>query len=271
MRNRRSRKFPVLFMVCCLCGICISTALAVDVPNKKEIIAKARQSYYNLHTQGLAGFHCDISPNLDLVVADQRKTDPAGADRSMSNLKGLRISMSLDPENNVQVTRGDLPPMDTQAASERDRIFGALQQVVTGFYQTATPFILDTAFPEVNGVYQLEDQSGQYRLSYKDGNADAVILMDKDLIMNRMDIGTPDFTAVIQPRFLKNPNGYLLSGYSGIYKSKSEGQDIKLNVQITYQDVGGLQLPQKLGVAGSNGSATFAQEVFFSGYQVTKK
>jgi hypothetical protein len=95
--------------------------------------------------------------------------------------------------------------------------------------------------------------------------------MDKDLIMNRMDIGTPDFTAVIQPRFLKKPNGYLLSGYSGTYKSKSDGQDIKLNVQITYQDVGGLQLPQKLGVTGSNGSATFAQEVIFSGYQVTRK
>jgi hypothetical protein len=166
MRNRRSRKFPVLFMVCCLCGISFSTALAVDVPNKKEVIAKARQSYYNLHTQGLAGFHCDISPNLDLVVADQRKTDSAGADKSMANLKGLRISMSLDAENNVQVKRDDLPPADAQAASERNRIFSALQQVVSGFYQTATPFILDTAFPDVNGEYQLEDQAGKYHLSY---------------------------------------------------------------------------------------------------------
>jgi hypothetical protein len=271
MKKPRGRKLPALFMAFCLCGISFSSALAVDVPNKKEIITKARQSYYNLHDLGLAGFRCDVNPNWDLAVAELRKTDPAGAASSLKNLSMLRISMSLDAENNTMVTKTELPGADPQGAESRERSFGGIQQMITGFYQTTSEFILGNPFPEVNGEYHLEDQAGQYRLTYKDTGVSAVIYMDKDLVMTKLDINTLDFTSTISPKFIKNPKGFLLVGYAGTYKGTTSTEEMKLNVQITYQDVSGLQLPQKLAVSGTVSGTFFVEELGFSGCQVTRK
>jgi hypothetical protein len=271
MKNPRCRKLSALLMAFCLCGISFSSALAVDLPNKKEIVTKARQSYYNLRDLGLIGFRCDVIPNLEFAFADMKKTDPAGAAASSKDISVLRIVMSLDAENNVMVTKTELPGGDPQLAEARERVFEGIRQMVTGFYQTTSLFILGNPFPEVTGEYQLEEQAGQYRLSYKEVDADAVIYMDKDLVMNKMDINTPEFTSTISPKFAKNPKGFLLIGYGGVYKATASTDDMKLNVQIAYQDVSGFQLPQKLTVTGILSGTTFTQELAFSGCQVTKK
>ncbi|MFZ0820635.1 MAG: hypothetical protein WAM91_11240 [Candidatus Acidiferrales bacterium] len=271
MKYPRSHRLPAFFMACLLCGISISSALAVDVPNKKEIVTKARQSYYNLHELGLTGFRCDVNPNWDLAAAEVKKTDPAAAANALKNMSMLRISMSVGADNNAIVTKTELPGADPQTANDRDVVFGGIRQMITGFYQTTSVFILGNPFPEVNGEYQLEDQAGQYRLAYRDSGVTAVIFMDKDLIISKMDITSTEFTSTLTPQFIKNPKGLLLTGYVATYKGKTSADDIKLNVQITYQDVSGLQLPQKLNVSGTVSGTYVAQEIGFSGCQVTRK
>jgi hypothetical protein len=258
-------------MACCLCGISVSSALAVDVPNKKEIITKARQSYYNLHDLGLAGFRCDVNPNWDLAVADLKKTDPQRAASALKDFSSLRIAMSLDAQNNVTVTKNELPGADPQWADGRKQSFDGINQMITGFYQTTSEFILGNPFPEANAEYQLEDQAGQYRLAYTDSGVSAVIYMNKDLMMSKLEINSAQFTSTITPQFTKNPKGFLLQGYSATYKAVMSPDEMKLNVQITYQDVGGLQLPQKLNVSGTIGGTFLVQELGFSGCQVTRK
>ena len=271
MRNPRSRKLPALFMACCLCAMSFSTAFAVDLPNKKEIIARARQSYYNVRDQGLAGFRCEITPNWDSLLADTRKTDPASADRALKNLNQIHFSMTLATDNKVQITHTAPSAENAQQASALNQIFDGMQQMTSGFFDTANPFILSSPFPEVNSEYQLEEQGGQYRLSYKEGDADVVTLMNKGLVISSLNVTTPVFTSSIQPLFLENPKGLLLAGYTASYKSKTPGEDTDLSVQIIYQEIDGLQLPQKLNLAGTYGGSPFKVEVTFSGYQITRK
>lgn len=272
MNNPRGRKFPAFWLACCLCSISFSTAFTADLPNKKEIITKARQSYYNLRTQGLASYRCDLTPNWDSLLAGTRKKDPASADKAVKTLSQIHFSMSLDADNKVQITHNQPPPaVNAEQASGFDQIFSGMQEMITGFFQTAEIYILGTPFPEVNSEYQLEDQGGHYLLSYKEGEAAVVVIMDKDLVMSSVTVTTSAYTSTIQPQFLKNSKGLLLTGYMAIYKSKSPGEDTQLNVQVVYQEVNGLQLPQKLNLSGSYGSNPFAVEVGFSGYQITRK
>jgi hypothetical protein len=271
MRNPRGGKIQVFFVACCLCVITFSSAHAVDVPNKKEIVTKARQSYYNLHDLGLAGFRCDVDPNWDLAIADLKKKDPQRAASALKDLSMLQIAMSLDAQNNVTVTKNELPGTDPQWADARKQTYDGISQMITGFYQTTSEFILGNPFPEVNAEYQLEDDAGQYRLAYKDSGVSGVIYMDKDLMMSKLEINSAEFTSNITPRFTRNSKGFLLQGYGGTYKGVMSPNEMKLNVQITYQDVSGLQLPQKLNVSEVIGGASIVQELGFSGCQVTRK
>jgi hypothetical protein len=56
-----------------------------------------------------------------------------------------------------------------------------------------------------------------------------------------------------------------------IYKSKNPAEDTQLNVKISYQEVEGLQVPEKLSLSGSYGGTPFSLEVAFSNYKITRK
>jgi hypothetical protein len=271
MSNPRGRKLSALFIVCCLCGMSFSTALAVDVPNKKEIITKARQSYYNLHTEGLAGYTCVITPDWSLVLADQWKSDPTAADKTTKILKQIQFNMVLAADNSVQISHSVPLTVSAQDAAPLKQIYDGMNQMTTGFFQTATPFILDAPFPAADGDYQLDDQGTQYLLTYKEGGAAITTQMDKNLVLSSLSVTTEAFTSTLQPTFVKNPKGLLLSGYMAIYKSKNPAEDTQLNVKISYQEVEGLQVPEKLSLSGSYGGTPFSLEVAFSNYKITRK
>jgi hypothetical protein len=254
-----------------LCGMSFSTAFAVDLPNKKEIITRAHQSYYNLHDHGLAGFRCDITPNWDSVLADLRKTDPASVDRALTYLNQIHFSMTLGADNKVLITHTQPTAANAEMARAFEQIYSGMPQMISGFYDTASLYILGSPFPEANSEYQLDYQTGEYRLTYKDGQADVVTIMDKNLVISSMNVKTTDFTSEMRPEFVKNPAGLLLAGYFAAYKSKSPSEDTVVKVRIVYQEVGGMQVPQKLNFSGSYGGNPFAMEVAFSGYQITRK
>jgi hypothetical protein len=272
MKNPRGRKFAALLMACCLSSMSFSSALAVDVPNKKEVVTKARQSYYNLHNLGLASFRCTISPNWDLVLADTKRTDPAGADQTLKILNQIHFTLTLTPDNKVQITHTDPPPAENaQQAASYEQIFTGMQQMMSGFFDMWSPFYLTSPFPEVNGEYQLEDQGIQYVLFYKEGATAVVIIMDKDLAISSWNITSSNYTTTLQPEFLKNPKGLLLSAYTVTYRTKSPSEDIRVNVQIVYQEIEGLQLIQRLSLSGVSAGNPFAMDLAFSGFQITKK
>jgi hypothetical protein len=271
MKNPRSRKIPAILMAICLCSVSFSNALAVDLPNKKEIITRARDSYYNLRTMGMASFRCDLTPNWDDLMKEVSKLDPATIDKAVKTLSQIHFSMTMDSANKVQITHTAPAPENAQMAAGFEQIFGGMNQMISSFFDTAAVFVLNSPFPDVNSDYQLEDQAGNYRLSYKNASEDVMTIMDKDLTVISMSFTTPDYTSVLEPQFLKNPKGLLLAGYAATYKSKNPAEDTVLSIKLVWQDVGGLQLLQKLNLSGSYGGSPFAVEVTFSGYQITKK
>ncbi len=271
MKVPRGRKVSALLMAFCLCCISFSSAFAGDVPNKKEIITKARQSYYNLRTLGLAAYTCEFDPNWDLVLTDLSKTDPDAADKARKSLKQLQFSMTLGADNKVEVMHTLPLAANAQDYSQYDQLFSGMEQMMTGFFQTSTPFVLSSPFPDADGEYQLEDQGAQYLLTYKDSGANVATRMNKDLVISNLTVTSADNTYTLDPQFLKNPKGLLLSGYAAAVKTPNLKTDVHLNVGIAYQEIDGLQVPEKLNIAGSYGETSFVFEMTFTGYQITKK
>ncbi len=266
-------------IACCLFFLSVATAggkkevleqpYGADVANKRAIVNQARQAYYSLKDRGLIEFQANVSPNWRLVLKDQIATNPASAETALKLLNGIHFTVSLGPDGVVKVThQADVAPTNVKVAEGFNQIFTGMEQAMSGFFDTWKPFMLSSPFPDADSDYQLEGLDSQYLLSYKDGTADVATTMSKNLVISEIKVDSPAFKSVLQPQFIKSPQGLLFTGYDATYREPSGGEGVQLKVQIDYQQVNGLQLPRKLNLAGSYQGTPFAMELMFSDYQV---
>ncbi len=243
-----------------------------DRTDKKEIIRQARASYYSLRGLGLAGFQAGVKPTWEVVLKDQVRSDPASAQAALKLLNSLHFTMSLDSAGKASVEHSaDAPPPNEQAASAFNQIYSGMDQALSGFFETWSPFMLTSPFPEVESDYQLEDQGGEYRLSYKDGSSDVLTIMKKDLTITSIKVVSPEFVSSLRPQFTRTAKGFILSGYSADYQPTSGKGVVALKVQLEYQEVQGLQLPSKLFLDSHYDGEPTQMELVFANYQVTTR
>ena len=265
-------KKSILWFVLVACCILVPTlGDAQAVANKQQVLGQARNAYYNLRAEGLVEFACSVTPNWQALLADQRKTDPAAADTAIKTLSELQFNASLGADGRVKLTHNELSGQSEEMNKALRQIYGGMEQMASGFFDTWTLFMLDHPFPEVTSEYQLEAPPREYRLSYKDGPASVVATMGRDFAITNLKVSSPQFESTIQPKFTKDPKGFLFTAYDASYKGSSPDDATQLTVLIGYQEVSGLQLVKQLNLSGTYGGNPFAVELAFSNCKVTKK
>ena len=241
-----------------------AAVMSAQTADKKEIVKQARQSYYSLKDQGLAEFQCTTMPNWQLLLTEQ-KLDADTVNRAVLLLNKIHFSVSLVAGGEAKITHNDVTAENEQVAKGLSQIYSGMEQMTTGFFQTWSAFSMSPLLPEVEGDYQLEKTGTEYRLTYKDGTADVVTLLDRDFVMSYLKTTTPEFDSTIRPQFKKTAKGLLLTGYRATYTGKSAADTTELQIAIDYQAVDEFQLPQKLDLKGAYGGSPFHVEVTFSG------
>ncbi len=269
MRSRVSK----LVLACFCLGLFIALSagvVAAQPVDKKEILKQARQSYYSLKDQGLVEFQCAIVPNWRRLLTEQ-KLAAADVDRGAVLLDKIHFSVSVSASGEAKVTHNDVAVENKQVAEGLSQVYTGMEQMTTGFFQTWSVFTISPALPEVGGDYQLEKTGTDYRLSYKDGTADIVTLLDRDFVMSALKTKAPEFDSTIKPQFKKLAQGLLMTGYQATYAGKSPADTTELQVAIDYQAVDNLQLPQKLALQGTYGGSPFHVEVTFSSCHASRR
>src|SRR6478672_9010237 len=175
-------KASLLLVLACALGTSAAAASQPPVPNSARIVEQARRAYYSLRAVGLDEFQSTVKPNWEVVLRDEIKASPENARAALKLLNGLHFSMLLDKDGKVTMSHhADLEPQSDKQREGFDQIYSGMDQAVSGFFSTWSMFMLNTPFPSAETEYQLEDLGKQYRLTYKDGAADVVTLMSKDL------------------------------------------------------------------------------------------
>jgi hypothetical protein len=272
--NKPTRVLCALIAIsCCAASLALASAYGADRGDKKEIVKQARQEYYSLRNRGLIAFTSSVQPNWRLVLKDQLAANPEQAENALTMLNGIHFLLALGPDGGVNVThRADIAPSNEKVAEGFNQIFGGMEQTLSGFFDSWSPFMLTSPFPDAAGDYRLEELDNQYRLSYKEGSAAiATSMSKKDLVISEIAVESPEFKSVIKPQFTKSEQGLLLSGYQANYQGAGGGATVQLNVQIENQPVSGLQLPRKLNLSGSYQGSPFEMELVFSDYQLKKQ
>src|SRR5438309_1693729 len=104
----RDRKKILLSAVICMVAICATQAAAQS--DKKEVLSRASQRYYNLRQAGLVEFQASLKPNWEVVLAG---TKPNSEDLKLLN--GLRFSIAIDAESKFTMDHRS----DTKPAGQR--------------------------------------------------------------------------------------------------------------------------------------------------------
>ncbi len=270
MRRMSAIRLCVSLLICCW-ALIPALSWAQDLGNKQAILSQARQSYYNLRNEGLASFQCSVTPNWENLLQNERKQNPEGADAAIKTLSQLRFVTSLAADNSVKLTHNELSGQNKEMMDALRQIYEGMEQMASGFFDTWKLFMVGPPFPEVNSQYQLEEVGPQYRLTYKEDNADVVTTMDHNFSIANLKVTSPQFDSSIQPTFTRTTKGLVLRGYNASYQSQKPEEATQLKVLIDYQEVGGFQMLQKLNLSGTYGGAPFSVELAFSDCQVKTK
>lgn len=253
-----------------LIGSSLATTLPSQKTDQKEVLRHARQAYYNLRTQGLSEFQCQLAPNWEALLEEERRTNPAAFERGLMKLRQLQFRVSLGADDAVNVTHSQVDADNEEQAKSLAKVYNGMEQMVSGFFMTANPFVLTSIFPPEGTAYELTGGAGAYGLTYKEGTADVTLIMGKDYGVTKLEVIAPEFNSTLRPQFAPSAKGLLLKAYEADYAPKPAGADVHLSVQIGYQEVAGLQLFQKLNLAGRIGATAFKFDVQFVGCQVKK-
>ncbi len=253
------------FRTFCCTALFVLAALPAQAADKDVVIRQARAAYYSLNGEGMQQFQCNITPNWEALLADLRKTDSAAAARAVQKLKELRFSATIPSQGDVKVTHNEISADNKQVADGLTQIYNGMEQMIVGFFQTWSVFVINPGLPEAGSTFQLEEIPSGYRISYKDGAADVVTQMNKDFSISSTAVSSKDFDSTLQPLFKQTAKGLLLSGYQAIYIGASAAEKTELQVKVDYQQVDGLQLPKTLDLQGSYGGNPFKVEVAFTG------
>src|SRR5262245_1019466 len=169
MQRGKRHKLIVAVLGFVLLFLAALPAAAVD---KKQVVTQARAAYYNLKAQGLTDFHCNATPNWAKMLEGLRQQDQAKYQQALNNLKQLSFDVSVNANGKTQVTHNTPAAANAQAASGYEDIFKGMEQMMSGFFDTWSPFAFNNLFPEPDANYQLRDAGTQYRMMYKDWDAE---------------------------------------------------------------------------------------------------
>ncbi len=248
-----------------ICGLLPELLFSQAVADKQDVVKRAEDAYYSLPREGLANFRCTVTPNFDALEADLRKSDPAAADARMKQLAQIHMAVTVGADGNVSVTHDDLTDRDLK------KIAANTEQMVTGFFQVWSPYVVGTALPAPDGDYQLEDLGSEYRLSFKDGSASAVITLDKDLSVGAFFITRPELNSATWPQFSKTAKGFLPVSFDSDLRLPARGGAMHVVTSITYQEISGFQLPKTIKNKVTNGDNTIQVEVELGACTATKR
>src|SRR5215467_4439775 len=180
----------------------VSLCSAQPVAIKQDVLRQARQSYYNLRSEGLSTFQCSVTPDWELLLRKEKQANPESAGTAIKTLSQLQFTVNLAADNRVTLTHNELTGQNDQMKAALKQIYGGMEQMASGFFDTWNVFVLSRPFPEESSEYQLEAVGLQYKLSYKDGPADVVTTVGRkveNFAISDLRVTTPEFNSSIQP------------------------------------------------------------------------
>ena len=255
-----------------LLALCLLAWAGGAAADDRETVEKARLAQYSLQREGLASFQCRLLVDWEFLLADLLKADPVTGKSALAELGRIQFSVAYRIGVPAKITHNSPTPSNPEQGKAFQNIYTGMDEMMGGFFQTWSPFMATSSMPPPGNRFTLVERSGQWELSFPEADTTVDIVLDRDFAIRSVTATKPDFRGVVQPQFTRSARGYLLTAFRGETRGKTPGDSAIAEVELDYQDVGGLQLPKKLFISGSaDGGGSFKAKLSFAECRATRR
>ncbi len=261
----------IAFAICCTL-YCMPAGMLAQTKPQQDIVQVASKSYYNLPKEGLLEFQCVAVPDWQVTLAAELHTEIAPDHPAIKILNGIHFWLSLDQQGSPKLTHKlDSQPEDPKTQEGINQTVSGVEQVLSSFSQSVSPFLFTSMLPKPEDKYSFETRGNQHFLAFKEGSSDVSLTLRENLTVSEAKVVSSELTATMRPQFSKTEKGFLLIKIESDYKLPSDTAATTVVMDIEYANVQGFQLPSKLSVDTRVGEATHKMVIVFKEYEVKKK
>lgn len=230
----------------------------------RETLQAAREAYYTVAAAGFGGFKADVQVDWEHSLGRPL------TDGERQTFGGFKFQVSVDARGVAKVTSKS-SIVEEQVRASFDQIATGLDELLGGFFQTWSGFMIARPLPASGSAFQLQREEKLYRLSYKNGNAAVSTALLKNFAVTKIEEEAPDYKSVIKPVFSATEDGFVLASYDATYVPTSGPGNTGLKVEIEYQDADGVRLPNKITLDSSYDGQSNRTRVELKNFTVQKR
>lgn len=236
----------------------------------QAFILKVNESYYNLKREGLLELACEVKSSIFDQAKAALNTQYSLTSEESKILDSMKFYFNIDQEGRFAFDFTQyIPTGNTQFDKDLQLAIGSTENILRGFYQAWSEYVIYPKFKKSNIIYAAEELPDGYNISYREGQSplDKKMSLDSHFRIYQETISNKgDIINKISPHFTDSKQGLLLNGYD----MDMENGSLKLIVTIEYQEAKGLQVPKEVLVQYTHSGVTQNVELRFLDFKLKK-
>lgn len=211
---------------------------------KPEVrLTAARAMYYTPTTTGMESFSCKVSVDWKQVLTHLSGKDVQDDNPILKYFNSLQLNTrdKLRGEGSLDWSSADAPPQSIAAPVTQMR--QGIQDMFSGFYKSWNAYLNGSMVPFPDKTTQLTAQQSGIHLHAATG----AIMLDEDydqnMVLTGVHVVMENQEVTANPTFTKTPDGLLVSQIRSEVHQPATAPPTYVNLGITYQPVGGYQIP----------------------------
>jgi hypothetical protein len=240
---------------------------AVTGKAQTELLTTARARYYNLSLLGVNSFSCNVDVDWDSIFTQINRSALPPDSPLMVYLAKSRLGVKETVASGAAVTWANTGTPPDSVAASAGQLRGAIKQMLEGYFEAWTPSINGRLFSkDVTGV--TATATGYLITDTNPDKSSDTLTFDKAMLLSHVSNISAEQTSEYDMKYLKTPQGWLLSALDGDTRQLPSGPATHVTTQSEYQTVEGFQLPAAISLTVKN-VATFKLKL--SGCTVEKQ
>jgi hypothetical protein len=238
------RTFFNLKSICLLCllSFLLGCSGAQSSLKKEEVLSRARNGYYSLHSQGVKNFQASVTPNWRAMF---NGTDTEKVSKGIAILSRVHFAINYDSSGEVSIAH---TPDIREFGPDYDQFVDGTEKQIEGFFQAIQSLgYLSALFPSEDSLYSMEENPSEYLISIGEAdNIETTSHITKSFIISEVDVKSAAMRMSIITNFTSNSGGRILSNIQAHIDQNQMTADFSGTLE--YQYVDGVLVPKKLRI-----------------------
>lgn len=204
------------------------------------LLAKANSLYYSYARDGVTGFDCEVKPDWAQLFSST-------TDSRIGLMNAVTIRLHVRTDGSTKMDWID-PPNPNDPNGVLGSMHPAMDQTLTGFVQFWKPFINSEVIPANSQGMVVHKSADGIVIHGEDKEVKLDEQLDNSLLLKHYDVTMTNQVVKFEPSYTLTGKGLIVTYFLAyIGPIDATPQQIKeMHVNIDYQDVQGVMVPQKV-------------------------